>query len=172
MAEKITVGGVTLEIDENDELWKQLVEKYSEGRETGWEIPNEGAKAYTLYGGSPQGDYCIGAYNPLADHNVVNHAAIFADYKFARMQARAEEIRRKMLRWVAENDKPLRLRDDHWGLIYNADTYKWQAVCYNGRPNIFGVYCSSETLALEFAMFFEDELKWMFFEYKRRLDEE
>lgn len=174
MEEMIIFGGQQLKIDPNDELWKQLVKKYSK-KKTGWEQPEKHSTVHMIHSGllyrtNRIDDFCR-RENDI-DDNAWKRAAIFEDENFCRMQARAEEIRRKMLRWVAENDKPLRLRDDHWGLTYNADTSKWQAVYYNGRPSIFGVYCSSETLALEFAMFFEDELKWMLFEYKRRLDEE
>lgn len=174
MEEMIVFGGQKLKIDPNDELWKQLVEKYSK-KKTGWEKPEKHSVAYMIHSGLLYGTNRIDDFykrEDSVDDNAWKRAAVYEDENFCRMQARAEEIRRKMLRWVAENDKPLRVQDGHWGLAYNVDTCEWQVVYYNGRPNIFGVYCSSETLALEFAMFFEDELKWMLFEYKRRLDEE
>lgn len=173
MAETIVFGGQKLDIDPNDELWKQLVEKYSK-KKTGWEKPEKYSKAYMIHSGLLHGTNRIDGFYRCEDNvdaNAWKRAAVFEDENFCRMQARAEEIRRKMLRWVAENDKPLSVQDDHWGLVYNVDTCTWRAVCHAGRPSIFGVYCSSEKLALEFAMFFEDELKWMFFEYQRRLDE-
>lgn len=40
MAETIVFGGQKLDIDPNDELWKQLAEKYSQKNQTGWEEPN------------------------------------------------------------------------------------------------------------------------------------
>lgn len=173
MAETIVFGGQKLDIDPNDELWKQLVEKYSK-KKTGWEKPEKHSKAYMIHSGLLHGTNRIDDFYRSEDNidaNAWKRAAIFEDENFCRMQARAEEIRRKMLRWVAENDKPLSVQDDHWGLVYNVDTCTWRAVRHAGRPSIFGVHCSSEKLALEFAMFFEDELKWMFFEYQRRLDE-
>lgn len=170
MAETIVFGGQKLDIDPNDELWKQLVEKYSKKNQTGWEKPKHGDRVYTLYGNAPRGDYNLGSYNSC-DQCAQSNAALFADCDFARMQARAEIIRRKMLRWAAENDKPLSRLDAHWGVSYDEGQNKWNATYCPIRPNPFGVYFSSEEVALEAAHHFSDDLKWMIFEYKRRLDE-
>lgn len=105
------------------------------------------------------------------DANVWKRAAVFEDENFCRMQARAEEIRRKMLRWAAENDKPLSYFDTHWGATYDEGQNKWITTYYPVRPNLFDVYFSSEEVDLEAAQHFSDDLKWMIFEYKRRLDE-
>lgn len=40
MAETIVFGGQKLDIDPNDELWIQLVDKYSKKNQTSWEEPN------------------------------------------------------------------------------------------------------------------------------------
>ena len=170
MAEKITVGGITLEIDENDELWKQLVEKYSEGKKTGWEIPNKGAKAYTLYGGSPQGDYCIGVYNPLANHNVVSHAAIFADYKFARMQARAEEIRRKLLKFAAENEGTHERDEAGYVIVWEDGAFR--CLCWKYEDLMFAPTFTTKQCAEMALEKYRDDLFWLATEYKQRLDQE
>lgn len=170
MAETIIFGGQKLDIDPNDELWKQLVDKYSKKNQTGWEEPKYGDCVYTLYGNAPQCDYNLGPYR--GDNQCAqNNAALFTDCDFARMQAHAEIIRRKMLRWAADNDKPLGLHDTQWGVNYDEDRNKWIAIPYYMYPNLFGVYFSSEEVALEAAQYFSDDLKWMIFEYKRRLDE-
>lgn len=43
MTETIVFGGQKLGIDENDPLWKQLIEKYSK-KKTGWEKPEKHSK--------------------------------------------------------------------------------------------------------------------------------
>lgn len=40
MAETVVFGGQKLEIDENDPLWIQLVDKYSKKNQMSWEEPN------------------------------------------------------------------------------------------------------------------------------------
>ena len=171
MAETIVFGGQKLDIDPNDELWKQLVEKYAQKNQTGWEEPKYGDRVYTLYGNAPQGDYNLGSYNSC-DQCAQSNAALFTDCDFARMQARAEIIRRKMLRWTAKHDKPLGIRNECWSVNFNWETNEWFARRHPVSPSVFGVYFSSEEIALKAAQYFREDFEWLMFEYKRRLDEE
>lgn len=174
MAETIVFGGQKLDIDENDPLWKQLIEKYAK-KKTGWEEPEKHSKAYMIHSGLLDGTNRIDGfyrYEDNIDANAWKRAAVFEYENFCRMQARAEEIRRKLLRFVAENDKPCAQRCNRYTISYNYVGDCLQINVWSQSPPIFEPAFETRECAERAMMEFAEDLFWVAREYKPRLDQE
>lgn len=174
MAETIVFGGQKLDIGPNDELWKQLVEKYSK-KKTGWELPETYSHAYAVDCGVLSGVLDIDQFYRYADNAdalVWYRAAVFENEEFCKMQARAEEIRRKLLRFAAENDKPCAQRCNRYTISYNYVGDCLQINVWSQSPPIFEPAFETRECAERAMREFAEDLFWMAREYKPRLDQE
>lgn len=169
--ENIVVGGQTLCIDENDGLWKALMEKYGEKPKTGWKEPKSGSTVWVVHPWWGAGVAEM-HYMPAEDERdalAYERAAAFQDEAFAKMQTRAEILRRKLIRFGAKHEKP-NGSAYRWAIVWDMDAQRFATVTYKSYYNLFMPMFYTEECAWAALEEFRDELMWLVAEYEQRLD--
>lgn len=176
MAETIVFGGQKLDIDLNDELWKQLVEKYSKKhkKKTGWEPLGITDMGWCI---DPTNSTFHGGVNQLlldSDKGMVGraHNAVFEDRNFCEMQARAEQLRRYLLDFAAKNESPRTKQDQGFVISYDDALGIFIINELSMDFPIFDPVFATHRCAADAMKKFAEDLLWMVREYKPRLDQE
>ena len=101
-----------------------------------------------------------------------NNANYFSNRKLAENISRIQTLQRKMFRWQAENDEPIKpnANKPKYYIMYNLEDKEFNIGCtytklFNSLP-----YFSSKEKALECIKTFKDELMWLFTEFQWRMD--
>lgn len=170
---KLMINGklTDVELDENGGITVIKPEIKAKRKVTGWEKVENGETYYYDFSGI--------IYDTNSNHSTCkeyrlryNNANYFSNMKLADNINRMQTLQRKIFRWQAENDIP----------IISIGKYKW-CILYNPavNPNIhvnikisnegFLPYFSSKEKAKECIEVFKDDLKWLFTEFKWRMDE-
>lgn len=160
----------------NDKLEQLKCDCLKEINRTGYERVCDGDGYYWI---GSTGEICDDVdHNVPFDNQIWNNANYYNDENFAKMQARADVLWRKIRRWQALNDEPIdicnnivekyticyTLADDHDKYDKLFSDYVKYIVCgYN-------VYFSSKEKCDECIEEFEDELNWYFTKYTSRMD--
>lgn len=139
-----------------------------EKKVTGWERGDLKKIYYMVDGKSFHDNY------DEDDASFYNCANYFNDKKLAENISRMQTLQRKMFRWQTENDVPINFNDAEQEIIYEIyyDYVHNEILCDETNYCVCGFipYFSTEEKAKECIEVFEDELKWLFTEFKWRMD--
>lgn len=137
-----------------------------EKKVTGWERGDLKKIYYMVDGKSFHDNY------DEDDDSFYNCANYFNDKKLAENISRMQTLQRKMFRWQAENDEPIKpdATKAKYHIIYNFEDKEFNVGCI--YTNLFTSlpYFSSRQKALQCIRTFKDELIWFFTEFQWRMD--
>lgn len=154
-------------IKELNNKLEELENEMKEIDKTGYEKVEKGKLYYF------NDDFGTPAALPF-DEDRWKNANYYNDENFAKMQARADTLWRKIRRWQALNDKPVDIHscDSIKHYIYYRIMERNLMVDWCQYTVSAEVYFSSKERAEECIKEFKDELNWYFTKYKPRMDME
>lgn len=162
MRTQIKINGELKDVEiENGEI--TIIE--SEKKATGWERKKEGAKYF--YGGTTN-IHIIKEEFSDSDDTIYRTANYFSSNELARNITRMQILQRKMFRWQAENDVPIRACMDKY--IICADGYRINCEKVYGTEYPFLPCFSSKEKAEECRELFIEDLQWLFTKFRWRMD--
>lgn len=170
---KNTIFKIQETIQQLDNALEQLRYDYlKENNKTGYErVCNEKEYYWINY----IGKICDEVEHNLPSDNLAwNNVNYYNDENFAKMQARADILWRKIRRWQALNDEPIDIHscDSKKYYIYYNIMRKILAVGWCSYTKGAEIYFSSKERAEECIEEFKDELLWYFTTYNPRMDME
>lgn len=101
-----------------------------------------------------------------------NNANYFSNRKLAENISRMQTLQRKMFRWQAENDEPIKpdAAKAKYYIMYNFEDKEFNVGCTYTKLFTSLPYFSSRQKALKCIHTFKDELIWFFTEFQWRMD--
>lgn len=101
-----------------------------------------------------------------------NNANYFSNMKLAENINRMQTLQRKMFRWQAENDEPIKpdAAKAKYYIMYNFEDKEFNVGCTYTKLFTSLPYFSSRQKALKCIHTFKDELIWFFTEFQWRMD--
>lgn len=142
-----------------------------EKKTTGWEKVEYGQTYYYDFSGI--------IYDTNSNHSTCkeyrlryNNANYFSNMKLAENINRMQTLQRKIFRWQAENDEPIKpdVAKAKYYIMYNFEDKEFNVGCTYTKLFTSLPYFSSRQKALECIYTFKDELIWFFTEFKWRMD--
>ena len=142
-----------------------------EKKTTGWEKVENGETYYYDFSGIVYDTNSN--YSTCKEYRLrYKNANYFSNRKLAENISRMQTLQRKMFRWQAENDEPIKpnANKPKYYIMYNLEDKEFNIGCtytklFNSLP-----YFSSKEKALECIKTFKDELMWLFTEFQWRMD--
>ena len=165
---KLMINGklTDVELDENGRI--TIIEQK---KCTGWDKVKNGETYYYDFSGI--------IYDTNSNHSTCkeyrlryNNANYFSNMKLAENISRMQTLQRKMFRWQAENDEPIKpdAAKAKYYIMYNIEDKEFNAGCTYTKLFTSLPYFSSRQKALQCIHTFKDELIWFFTEFQWRMD--
>lgn len=158
---KIKINGELKDVEiENGEITIIQPNK----KDTGWE--------------NAESNYCIDTVGKVfksidcLDKARYDNANLFANTQLAENISRMQTLQRKMFRWQAENDEPIKpdAAKAKYYIMYNFEDKEFNVGCTYTKLFTSLPYFSSRQKALKCIHTFKDELIWFFTEFQWRMD--
>ena len=110
--------------------------------------------------------------NILTDNNLYTIANYYTNEKLAENISRIQTLQRKLYRWQAENDMPIKFDANKakYYIMYNLEDKEFNIGCTYTKLFNFLPYFSSREKALNCIGIFKNELIWLFTEFQWRMD--
>ena len=148
-----------------------------EKKATGWERakPGEWQRYIDSYNIKSSTEDCL-----KEDDELYKKANYFTSQKLAENISRMQTLQRQMFRWQAENDIPINLNSGNkakyfkakYFIVYDLDNNGFDVCSIYTKLHSFLPYFSSRNKAIECITEFENELRWLFTEFRWRMDGE
>ena len=138
---------------------------------TGWERVKAGELFFCVYCECTQGD--MHDYSGDLSNAIYKSGNYFNDKQLCNDVGRAVSIYLRMLRWQAENDVPVELREPvikKWYIRYHIPTKELYSSYVEANLGVFGIYFSTKEKAEECIKVFESDLIWLHTQFYHRLD--
>ena len=168
---KLMINGklTDVELDGNGGITVIKPEIKAKRKITGWEKVEYGKTYY--YDSS--GLIYDTRENICEKHTInYNNANYFSNMKLADNISRMQTLQRKMFRWQAENDMPIKFDANKakYYIMYNLEDKEFNIGCTYTKLFNFLPYFSSREKALNCIGIFKNELIWLFTEFQWRMD--
>ena len=168
---KLMINGklTDVELDGNGGITVIKPEIKAKRKITGWEKVEYGKTYYYDSSG-----LIYDTRESICEKHTINYnnANYFSNMKLADNISRMQTLQRKMFRWQAENDEPIKpdATKAKYHIIYNFEDKEFNVGCI--YTNLFTSlpYFSSRQKALQCIRTFKDELIWFFTEFQWRMD--
>ena len=165
---KLMINGklTNVELDENGGI--TIIEQK---KCTGWDKVKNGETYYYDFSGI--------TYDTNSNHSTCkeyrlryNNANYFSNMKLAENISRMQTLQRKIFRWQAENDEPIKpdVAKAKYYIMYNFEDKEFNVGCTYTKLFTSLPYFSSRQKALKCIHTFKDELIWFFAEFQWRMD--
>ena len=171
---KLMINGklTDVELDENGGITIIKPKKQVTGWEKYTSVQKYNNEIIFYFNGFEKIDKRKANANILTDNNLYTIANYYTNEKLAENISRMQTLQRKMFRWQAENDIPIKFdaNKTKYYIMYNLEDKEFNIGCTYTKLFNFLPYFSSREKALNCIGIFKNELIWLFTEFQWRMD--